>query len=133
MKRSERLIRGLAATVCIAAVGLGLAGWVQRWWPTTGGSRGEVRGLIEPGGRKTVAPGPVQVRRRLTLPIAVRLGCLRLLQFLAGVVAACLAGAVFILLGGLNGDSIAASTAVFVAVIEGFLTWLLPALFVEAS
>jgi hypothetical protein len=63
----------------------------------------------------------------------VRLSCLRLVQFLVGVVAVCLAGAVFILLGEPDGESIAASTAVFVAVMEGFLTWLVPALFVEAS
>jgi hypothetical protein len=65
--------------------------------------------------------------------MAVPAGHLRLLQLLAGLVAACLAGAVFVVLGEPDGDRIAASTAVFVAVMEGFLTWLLPALFVEAA
>ena len=133
MKQSARLIRRLGPGLCTAAAGLGLAGWVWRWWLARGRGEGEVGGRTVPGRPQSVTPCAVQVRRRLSLPIAVRPGRLRLLEFLAGVVAACLAGAVLLLLGEPDGDSVAAGTAVFVAVMEGLLTWLLPALFVEAS
>ena len=133
MKRSDGLMKRVASGLCIAGAGLALGGWVWRWWLARGRGEGEVGGRIVPGRRRTLTPCPVQVRRRLSLPIAVRPGRLRLLQFLAGLVAACLAATVYLLVEGPDADSIMAGTAVFIALVEGFLTWLFPALFAEVG
>ena len=96
-----------------------------------------MEGQIVPANCAAMPPslvaGAAQVRRRQVLPVPVPPGSLRLFQLCAGLVAVCLGVGVYLLLAEPQSNGIAAGAAVFVAVMEAFLTWLLPALFVEAS